>query len=161
MPVTKLNTSHFKFKYLPDYASYLLKNKLEEFVLVGIRFSREIDLPLLKPLAKLSEQELVKISVDSNRETLNAIREGQIAEHIEINLKNWVENKLIVDKGEIAAEDLTLAFYVKRKMFTYFLYSYTPNTALHQLIVSEIDTYTTYEELAMLKVYLHIHNGHL
>ena len=161
MPVTKLNTSHFKFKYLPDYASYLLKNKLEEFVLVGIRFSREIDLPLLKPLAKLSEQELVKISVDSNRETLNALRESQIAEHIEINLKNWVENKLIVDKGEIAAEDLTLAFYVKRKMFTYFLYSYTPNTALHQLIVSEVDTYTTYEELAMLKVYLHIHNEHL
>ncbi|MCW3072876.1 MAG: hypothetical protein JWO44_2766 [Bacteroidetes bacterium] len=150
-----VDRNKFKFKHLPQYAEFLLNNKLEEFVTVGIRFCREEDLPMLKPLSKMPESELVKASLDSNRQILTALQNGTIPDFIENNLKNWVNNKLgIIDKTEIAAEDLTLAYYIRRRLFAHFLYSYVQNTVLHQQIIAEVDAYTTHEELITLKVYL-------
>ena len=157
-----VDKKHFQFKHLPAYASFLLNKKLEEFVTVGIRFAREVDLPMLKPLAKIPEGELVKLSLDSNRLILTALTDGTISDFIRDNLKNWAENKLeIIDKNEIEPEDLTLAYFIRRKLFAHFLYSYTPNTALHQVIISEVDVYTTYEELATWKVYFDLHRSTL
>lgn len=154
----KVNKEVFKFKYLPEYASYLLQHKLEEFVTVGIRFCREIDLPMLKPLAKFSEEELTALSMDSNRIMLKALTEGTISDFIEENIQKWVSNKLeVLDKSEIIAEDLILAYFVRRKLFSHFLYGYTPNAVVQQLIIAEVDVYTTQEELVSLKAYLDLH----
>ncbi len=145
----------FKLVYLPDYAKYLLSNKLKEFVIVGIRFSREADLPLLKPLSKFSEQELVDLSLESNRQILEALSNNKIAEHIIENGKKWASNSLgFIDKDDIAAEDLTLAFYIRRKIFTYFLDAFTKNVVLQKLIISEVDFYTTQEELFTYNIFL-------
>lgn len=152
-----LNREVFNFKYLPQFADYLLKNKLEEFVTVGIRFAREVDLPMLKPLAKLPEKELVALSLESNKQILTALKNGTIADFIEMNISNWVDNKLgLIDKNEIAIEDLTLAFFIRRKLFSYFLYGYTQSAAVQQLIINEMDVYTSQEELISLKTYLQI-----
>jgi len=159
-----INKENFKFEHLPKYAKYLLEHKLDEFVVIGIRFARELDLPMMKPLARIPEHELMEMSVESNKLQLNAYINNTIPDYIEMNLKNWIDNKLgnrkdgkgIIDKSEIVAEDLTLAYYIKRKLFTYFLYGYTQNVALRQSIISEMDQCTTYEELASLKVYFEI-----
>lgn len=159
-----INKENFQFEHLPKYAKYLLDHKLDEFVVVGIRFARELDLPMMKPLAKYKEEELIDMSLESNKLELNAYINNSIADHIEMNLKNWVDNKLgnrkdgkaIIDKSEIIAEDLTLAYYLKRKLFSYFLYGYTQNVSIKQSIINEMDKCTTYEELAALKVYFEI-----
>jgi len=157
-----VNPQHFNFKYLPAYAQFLLSAKLEDFVTVGIRFARQYDLPMMKPLARLSEKELTKRSLDSNNDMLNALCSGKAATHIEKNAKAWLDNKLeILDQHEVQAEDLTLAFYVRRKTFGHFLYQYSPNPAIHQLITEEVDAFTTQQELVNLKVYLHLHRGEL
>jgi len=154
----KIDEKKFKFQYLPAYADYLLNNKLEEFVLIGIRFCRELDLPMLKPLARLSEQELVAISLDSNRQRLQRLIDGTIYELIEANLNKWIQNKLgFIDQDEITPEDLTLVYYIRRKQFSYFLYSYTQSAAIQQLIIDEVDSYTSNEELLALKAYFDIH----
>lgn len=151
----QINREVFKLKYLPEFADYILNNKLVEFVTVGIRFSREADLPLLKPLSKFSEDELVAISVESNREILEAISKNEVAALIEANAKKWIENNLgIIDRNELVAEDLTLGFYLRRKIFAYFLDGYTKNVVLQKFIIAELDTYTTQEELISLKIYI-------
>jgi len=159
-----INKENFKFEHLPKYAQYLLDHKLDEFVVVGIRFARDLDLPMMKPLARIPEHELLEMSKESNKLQLNAYINNTISDFIELNLKNWVENKLgngkdgktLLDKTEIVAEDLTLAYYLKRKLFTYFLYGYTQNVSVRQSIISEVDQSTTFEELAALKVYFEI-----
>jgi hypothetical protein len=157
MEPIRVDGASFKFKYLPLYADYLLKNHLEEFVTVGIRFARELGLPMLKPLAKLPEKELVAISLESNKQILTALKENKIHEQIQDNLNNWVTNKLdIIDKFEIEAEDLTLAYHIRRKLFSHFLYSYTQSAPIQQSIFNEVDVYTSTEELISLKVYLAI-----
>jgi len=150
----KINKEKFKLNYLHDYAKYLLDNKLTEFVTVGIRFSREADLPLLKPLSRYSEEELVKLGLESNREILDALAQNKIADHIEASVEKWISNSLaIFDRDDITAEDLTLGFYLRRKIFTHFLDAYTKNVVLQKFIIGEVDVYTTQEELMAYSVY--------
>ncbi|HXU27041.1 MAG TPA: PAS domain-containing protein [Bacteroidia bacterium] len=150
----KINKEKFKLSYLPDYAKYLLENKLTEFVTVGIRFSREADLPLLKPLSKFSEEELVKLGLESNRQILEALAKNKIADHIEASVEKWISNSLSVfDRDDITAEDLTLGFYLRRKIFTHFLDAYTKNVVLQKFIIGEVDDYTTQEELMAYGIY--------
>jgi hypothetical protein len=150
-----VNKEIFKFKYLPDYADFLLKNKLTEFVTVGIRFCREVDLPLLKPLSKFSEQELVELSMESNRQILLSLAKNDIANHIEENLKKWEANNIAgIDKDDVIAEDLTLGFFLRRKIFGYFLDTYTKNVVEQKFIIAELDVFTTQEELIAYGVYI-------
>jgi hypothetical protein len=146
--------AHFKFQYLPDFAKFLLENKLEEFTQVGIRFCREVDLPMLRPLSKMPEKDLIALSLDSNRELLLALSINNIAPLIEKNIDNFINNHIvdkggnkILDQSEVAAEDFILAYYLRRKTFAFFLYAYTQNTVIHTLILAELDFYTTQEQL--------------
>ncbi|MCW3077726.1 MAG: hypothetical protein JWO32_2335 [Bacteroidetes bacterium] len=158
MNLPLIDKTKFTFQYLTNYATYLLSNRLEEFVTVSIRFCREVDLPMLKPLSKFSEKELVNLSMESNRLMLEAIAKNSIAEYIEDNTKKWISNKLeVIDKNEILAEDLTLAFFIRRKTFAHFLDSYTKNVVLQKFIIAETDVYTTQEELISYKTYLGLH----
>ncbi len=150
-----VNKEIFKFKYLPDYADFLLKNKLTEFVTIGIRFCREVDLPLLKPLSKFSEQELVELSMESNRQILISLAKNDIANHIEENIKKWEANSIVgIDKEDVIAEDLTLGFFLRRKIFAYFLDTYTKNVVEQKFIIAELDVFTTQEELIAYGVYI-------
>jgi hypothetical protein len=150
-----LNKEKFRFKYLPDYARYLLKNNLPEFTLVGIRFCRDEDLPLLRPFAKMTEEELTALCMDSNRQMLEALAANKIADHITVNVNKWIANALgIIDQNAITAEDLTLAFYIRRKAFGYFLDGFTKNVVEQKFIIGEVDVYTTQEELISYNIYL-------
>ena len=145
----------FNFTYLPDFANFLLRHKLEEFVTVGIRFCREADLPILKPLSRLPEQELVRLSLESNRALLEAISAGKMAEYIEKGIETWTNNSIgYLDREEVMVEDFTVGFYLRRKIFAYFLDSYTKNLVMQKFIIAELDLFTTQEELIAYKVFL-------
>jgi hypothetical protein len=158
MPVPESKRSDFKFQYLPEYAKFLLSNKLDEFVTVGIRFARELDLPMMRALAKVAEKDLIELSRGSNREILTALASNDIVSFIEKNIKNFVNNTIhdskgqkVIDRSEVIVEDIVLAFYIRRKLFSFFLHSYTPNAVVHMLIANEVDYYTTQEQLLTQK----------
>ncbi|MDF2449542.1 MAG: hypothetical protein K0R26_2046 [Bacteroidota bacterium] len=158
--------SALKFQYIPDYANFLLNNKLEEFVLVGIRFCREVDLPMMRPLSKLSEKDLVTMSMDTNKELLEALAHNKVVTLVEKNLLSYKNNQIvdkkgqkILDRSEVLAEDIILGTRVKRKMFNFFLQSYTQNAVVHTLIMDEMDHYTTHEQLLTSKVLIDLSRG--
>jgi len=154
----EINKEQFIFKHLPDFASYILEKKINEFVTIGIRFCKEEKLPLMKSLAEFPEEELVKRSERSSRLILTALAENKIADHIEAHLENWVSNKLgLVDKNEIDMAELTTMYFIRRKQFSYFLYGYTQNVSVQQLIMNEVNVYTSTEERLALKVYMSLH----
>lgn len=156
-----VDPSKFTFQYLPDYAKYLLENKLEEFVQVSIRFCRELDLPMMRPLAKISEKDLIELSKSANREILTGLANNDITPIIKKNISNFVTNNMptfngekIVDKTDVVAEDIILAFYIRRKVFSFFLHSYTKNAVVHMLIAGEVDAYTSQEHLLTTRAYI-------
>lgn len=157
-----IDYSQFRFQYLPDYASFILQNHLREFVTVSIRFAQESNVPLLRALSRFSEEELVNLGTDSNSVTLARLAKNQIASHIEENAKKWIDDTLgIVRRDEILGEDITLIFYVRRRTFAYFLDMYTKNVVLQKLIIGEVDTYTTQEELICYNIYFDIQRARL
>jgi hypothetical protein len=154
----EVNMISFKFRYLPDFAAFLLEKKLEEFSQVGIRFYREADLPMLRSVAHIPEKDLIALSLESNRELLTALSTNQIGLFIKKNVSKFVTNQItdakgskLMDRSEILTEDIILAFYLRRKTFIFFLYAYTQNTAVHTLIFEELDYYTTQEQLLTSK----------
>jgi hypothetical protein len=156
-----IDAAKFKFQYLPDYAKFLLQNKLTEFVTVGIRFCRELDLPMMRPLAKIPEPQLIELSTDSNKQILTGLSDNNIVPFIEKNLENFINNNIVdikgnklLDRTEVVAEDIILAFYIRRKLFSFFMHAYTPNAVLHTLIAAEVDAYTTQEHLLTTRAYL-------
>lgn len=152
-----INKERFNFNHLPAYAEFLLKNKLREFTVINIRFCREADIPLLKPLAKFSDEELANISEKSNQDRLKALANQTIVEFIIKAADAWTNNQLkIIQKEEIVAEDLTVGFHIRRKVLGYFLDSYTQDRALQKFITTEIDVYTTQEELLFYGIYMKI-----
>lgn len=68
----------FKFQFIPDYANFLLKNKLEEFTTAGICFCREANLPMMQPSTRMKEADLVSLSVDANKELLEALAANNV-----------------------------------------------------------------------------------
>ena len=153
----KINKDVFTFKYLPEFAHFLLNNKLEEFVTIGIRFCKEVDLPILKPLSKFTERELVQLSIETNRELLESIATNKIANHIAKGLDRYTSNTMgYIEQEDLLAEDLTMGFHLRRKIFTYFLDAYTKNMVTQKLITAEVDIFTTQEELIAYSIFLKV-----
>lgn len=158
MRLPEINRANFKFQYLPDFSKFILREKLDEFVTVGIRFCRELDLPMMRPLAKMPEKDLIELSRDSNKEILTSLAENNVVPFIEKNIKNFVSNNIndkdgrrLLDRSEVAAEDIILAYYIRRRTFAFFFHSYTQNAVVHVLLASELDAYTTQEHLLTVK----------
>jgi len=157
-----VNPAKFDFKYLPAYADYILKEKLEEYVRHSIKFSKEEDLPLLRPLSRFSDEELVALSIESSREVLEALTNRRIHIHILENVRKWISNKLeIIDKDDIVAEDLSLVSFIRRKALSCFLPEYTEDRELKRELLSEIDVYTTQEELVAYNAYIRMQQDKL
>jgi hypothetical protein len=158
MFLPEIKSELFKFQYLPDFAKFLLNNKLDEFGIIGIRFCREADLPMMRPLAKMPEKKLMELSRQANSELLTALSENDIVPYIEKNIRNFVTNQIkdkegntLLDRSEIIADDVILAFYLRRKTFAFFFHSYTQNAVVHALLAAEIDFFTSQEHLLTVR----------
>src|SRR6478752_3673232 len=86
--------NQLSFKYLPAYAKYLLENKLEEFTKAQLNFSKEINLPLLKPLENVSEDELIQIGIINNRGLLTCFIENNVEAYINNIVEKFRNNQL-------------------------------------------------------------------
>lgn len=153
----KVDHSKFIFTDLPEYSKWLKENHLSEFVSFIIKCSKEENLPLLKALNHLSEEQLTALSLDSNKETFEALATNTIDSVIQRKLDLWINNALvIVDKDQIVAEDITITSYIRRKAFYHFIDRYTNDITIFKKLINEIDTYTTHEELVLYTSYIHI-----
>src|SRR4051812_20467732 len=78
---------NLNFKYLPDYANFLLQHKLREFAEQQLNFSRILNLPLLKYLEKFSEEEVIQLGITESHLLLTSLANNKAKEFIEQSLK--------------------------------------------------------------------------
>lgn len=156
MDPTSPKADKLNFLFLPDYASFLVEQRLEAFSHQMTLLSHEESLPLLNALRNFSQEQLAELSMSSNRRFLTSLAENKAREDVEQNVKKWAANKLFVDQHEVVAEDLSQLAYIKRKAFAYFLKDYTQDPELNRHLQNEIDVYTTQEELLFYTSYFKI-----
>ncbi|RZJ30538.1 MAG: hypothetical protein EOO48_04745, partial [Flavobacterium sp.] len=152
----------FAMELLPSFASFLLKDHLEEYVEKMIEFSEAEELPLLKKLDKFTPEQLRELGRTSHGEILEALASNSIHRHIEQNVKKWAANDLeVIDKDEVVAEDVTLSAFIKRKCLQHFVPRYTNDGGEQEILRREIDRYTTQEELISYHVYMRLQQDKL
>ncbi len=95
------------------------------------------------------------MSVESHREFLTYAEQNRIHEQLEKSLDAWIKDKLgVIRKEEVAAEDITLAGYVRKNALLKFLPAYTTDIKEAIEIVKEIDLYTVESETASTNIYI-------
>jgi PAS domain S-box-containing protein len=157
-----VNPEKFNFELLPDFAAFVLAHKLEEYSKHSLKFAREEDLPLLKSLSKYSDEELQQIGMQSAAEFLTSLAENKIYLHIELNVQKWLENQIeYIDQFDVAAEDITLLAFIRRKTLSCFVSDYTSDHNKKKKILTELDQYTTHEQLVSTKTFIKIQQDHI
>lgn len=142
------------FNYLPSYAKFLIENKLHEFVKEQLHLSKKIELPLLKFLKDFSEEQLIKLGLQTTQEFLNSCAENKAEEYIKTSVERWLSNQLpAITKNQIVAEDITLLSFLRRTTLRHFVSSYTADITLGTKIMDEIDKFTTKIDSISFKIF--------
>lgn len=159
MPNNKL-----QFKLLPDFASYILNNKLVEFTKFQLDLIFKVDFPILKyyDLTSYTKEQLLEILIPSYTAFLNSAIQNTLSETIHEAIKKWVTDQLPnMSKEQLGVEDITLATYIRKQAFFSFVSSYTSDVTMAMELIKEIEDYSLEAISLSFKTYVEIHNEKL
>lgn len=133
--------SKLKLTFLPAYADFLVKEKIEEFVIQKLQLLKEFDVPLYQSYKNYSDEELTRLGTESTERFLKGFSKFN-AEN-ELLAHELVANKFpFISDQKMAPEDISCLSFIQRKLFRYFLTSYTTDQTLSLKIIEEIDYYS-------------------
>ncbi len=143
------------FTYLPKYAAFIRDNCLIPYIKEQVSICRTIDLPMMKFLEGITDEQLVEMGVESHRLFLTSAENNTLDEHLEESLKKWVSDQLVIMKKEdLTAEDISYAGFVRKRSLLKFLSSYTSDLNEAIAIISEIDELNVHNDIAATNVYI-------
>lgn len=150
-------SSLLDLKHLPAFAAYILEHRLHDYVVKLLESSRLFDLPLLKHVAHLNEQELIELGKTTSVELLEFLIRNQAREQIEHSVKTWMDNQLpVVGRMEITAEDINLLTYIRKKVFIDLAPEYSRDMEQLLELIREIDLFHMYSEMASTNAYINM-----
>ena len=127
------------------YAKFLYENYLDDLVKADIKRSYELDLPLLKLFANLSEEQLFQVSKAGVEEYLLQVIEDNYYEAIIKNNNDWREDRLTIPRDKVVASDLALIYNVRKYSLIGFLPKYTKEPEQMVKILKEIEDFYTFQ----------------
>ncbi len=146
-----------EFSFLPEYACFLLENKVKELAVQQIVLFREFKPPLFRYFEKRSDEELISLGTEGMRKLLSALGGQKSAEYIENSLRDWLNNQLPqISRNQIEAEDITIISLIRRQVFRKFIGEYTTDIQTAIRVMNEIDDFTTISETISLKLLLQL-----
>ncbi len=147
--------SRLVFDHLPPYAAYVRDNYLVPYIQEQIRLSRALNLPMLKFFEGMPDDELIAMGIESHRDFLTHAETNKLQDLLNRSLQMWVDDKLgILKREEIAAEDITLASYIRKHALIKFLPQYTNDIYETINIIKDIDAYNIESDTAATNIYI-------
>ena len=144
-----------EFSFLPEYACFLLENKLEELAVGQIILFRELKPPLFRYFEKTPDEKLISLGIVGMHKLLSALSGQKPVEYIENSLRDWLNNQLPqISRNQIEAEDITIISLIRRQIFRQFIAEYTTDIQTAIQVLTEIDDFTTISETISLKLLL-------
>jgi PAS domain S-box-containing protein len=134
----------------PKYAAYLLSEKLDAYCQYQFRRGVEMDIPLLKHMVALPEEERDQRIRQNASEFLSSVAQNRTSEFIATSIQRWKANQLVlVDRDAIKAEDITLVNYLRKKTLQHFILDFTQESSEILALEAEIDFFlSTYLTIA-------------
>lgn len=150
------------FIHFPGFAKFIRENYLLEYVKESLRLSYEMDLPILKHLTHLSEEQLLELGIPAHTDFFTCAEENRLMERLERTAKTWESDQMgILGKDDIASEDITLGSYVRKQTLVKFIPYYTDNLDKAFALMREIDMHEAVASDISLKTYIRILQGRI
>src|SRR5205085_12308828 len=87
------NTDEYETLYLKDYAQFVFKNKLEDFISVYFMNIHSFKIPLLQFFSHLSEEQLLAAAREGIIKLLAGIENGKAIEDVREGLSQWKKKR--------------------------------------------------------------------
>ncbi len=153
----KHSKGRLEFRYLPGYAAFIRDNCLIPYIKEQLNICRAIELPMMKFLEGITDDQLIAMGIESHRLFLTHAENNTLKAHLEESLQKWVSDQLVIMKKEdLTAEDITYGGYVRKKSLTKFLPSYTNDLYEAIEIINEIDELSVHNDIAATNVYIRL-----
>jgi PAS domain S-box-containing protein len=145
------------FRHLPTYAQYLLDERLEAFARHQMKLVRQLDVPLLKYFAAMSDEQFLKLAVTAAGEFLSALARNEARAYIDRALDQWRSNTMrTVTSEQIATEDITLISYARKQGLLEFADGYSTDPTIWKGIVAEADAFAVELETRCMRHYMDV-----
>jgi PAS domain S-box-containing protein len=154
---TEIKTSLESLSYLPAFAKYILQHRLHDFVTLMLQLSENAEIPVMRFLKHMSHEEKFKIIKASSTELLTNLSQNKATQQIEDSVKRWKENTIpVIKKEDIAAEDITLGMYIRKKCFLRFLPEYCNESEQLIRVIEELGLFLSNVETAYTDTYINL-----
>jgi PAS domain S-box-containing protein len=135
-------TDDLKFSHWPAFAGFIRQNHMVEYAQALLNLSREADLPIMKLIAHLPEEQLLDMTIQGHGEFLENVEKNILREHLNNGLRKWEDDDLgIVSPDDIAMEDITIGTFIRKKAMLALLPLYTTDAYEIIAIIKEIDIF--------------------
>ena len=157
MVLYEYKTGMYRYTHLPAFANYILNNHLDEFVFDQLRFSREVNLPLLRYLANYSDEHLAQFLKTSTTEYLTFLSQNQAKQHMALSFEKWQRDQVpIIGKSDITAEDITILYHMRGTILRKWVRNYQVDTEEKFELIEEIDNLVFGATTSATNIYIDI-----
>lgn len=147
----------YKYQHLPLLAKFILDEHVYDFAVEQLYYARQYNIPLLKLLSHLSDEQLVEIAITSLKEILGYLVDNNAREQISNATQRWLSNQLeIVGKYDVVAEDITLLFHVRGKSLKNYAFRFYRDSSQVQELLAEVDDFLLASTTASANTYIAI-----
>jgi signal transduction histidine kinase len=144
-------------RYLPAYADFLIKNKLEDCSRTQLQFSREEKIPLLKYFENLPDDDLIEMGKQGYLEMLTALAQNKTDEYIKASVSRFVKNNIpSIEREIVVAEDITILSLIRKRVLRKFIEDFTKDIPLIAIMMEEFDRFLAASEAASFNAYLEV-----
>lgn len=142
---------------LKNYAKFVLDSHLDNATSENISSARKLNLPLLKVLAHLSEEQLFEVSKEGLKNFIESINLGTAIETTHSSIQNWKLNQLPnVGKTEISGTDLIFIYSIRKRSLIKLLPFYTKDGNLILDLVNELEELFAEMEVLAVEAFVDI-----
>ncbi len=150
------------FIHLPRFAEYILKFRFSEYLSATKRVSLEVNVPLLKYFESMPKEEFEKLTFESGKRFLSAIKDNEFDSFIEQSKSSWLKNQLpIILKEQVVVEDITLVNYCRRQALREMVLFFTQDIAIALELCREIDWFMMKSDSTFFKTFIGIQQENL
>lgn len=144
------------------YATFLLHSQLDELTKKNIELAKQLQVPLLKLLAHLDDEQLHAYVRKGVELFLVHLSQGTALEYSREMIHKWNANEIpAIKRDKVGMEDLTLSYSIRKQILITFLPSFSLDVAVHNAIVLELEGLFQTLQWDALQVYFQIENEKL
>jgi len=151
----RLTSPNLHFKYLPDYAAFLLQERLNPFANRQIELFRELKLPIMQNTEQVPQKEMIDVGLEKVSKMLEMLAANNASEFVEESVQSWLSDSLkLISSDQVSTEDIMGLSYIRRTLFRDFLTDYTDDRMLALRIMQELDqVLTTLDSISIKKIF--------